>query len=274
MRRRARRYQFTVRNDHARRHGADDHRFGVATVTGRQQRLVRDGADGVVRVHRSGARPTGIATCSDATTLSSSAAAQSVTGYATDVAGNVSSATVSGVKVDTVPPTVVCEATPTFFVGEQGVVRATVADEHSGPAGGSLVTGSANTTRLGRGRGRSWPARPRRQHDDPELPLRRRNEADGARRLSGAAQVQRRRIGASGAHGQADHRRGSPIAGQVVRFTTGTRQVCTATTNSRGEATCAAGLSWIAALLSGGYTATYVGNGAYQPSSDTAGLVG
>jgi hypothetical protein len=67
---------------------------------------------------------------------------------------------------------------------------------------------------------------------------------------------------------------GAPVAGQAVRFTTGSRVLCTATTNSTGWASCGGSGAWTLAVLSGGFTATYAGNATYRPSTDTAGLVG
>lgn len=66
---------------------------------------------------------------------------------------------------------------------------------------------------------------------------------------------------------------GNPVAGEPVTFTTGGRTICTATTNAAGLARCSAPLAGLlSVLLSGGYDATYAGNGALEPSSGHAGV--
>src|SRR5207248_2943487 len=53
----------------------------------------------------------GVASCAGPTTLSSDGAAQSVTGTASDNAGNTASATVTGINIDKTPPTITATAT-------------------------------------------------------------------------------------------------------------------------------------------------------------------
>ncbi|HTU74844.1 MAG TPA: hypothetical protein VMG38_15115 [Trebonia sp.] len=68
-----------------------------------------------------------------------------------------------------------------------------------------------------------------------------------------------------------------PIAGQPVTFSAGSSQLCTATTNAQGTATCGTSVADGAAsmrtvLQSLGYTATYAGDPAYQPIATAGGL--
>jgi PKD repeat protein len=90
----------------------------------------------------------GVATCSSPTTLSERATAQQVTGTATDRAGHASTASVAGLLVDLLDPTVSCGAAPVFLVGASGVVSATVQDQASGPVASS-VSAPANTSSPG-----------------------------------------------------------------------------------------------------------------------------
>jgi hypothetical protein len=67
---------------------------------------------------------------------------------------------------------------------------------------------------------------------------------------------------------------GNPVAGEPVTFKAGSRTICTATTNAAGVAKCSVPLAGLLpVLLSGGYDATYAGNGALEPSSDHAGVL-
>jgi hypothetical protein len=75
----------------------------------------------------------GTSPASHQATLGESASAQSVGGTATDVADNIATASIVGVKVDLSHPTLQCGATPTFMAGQLGNVSASVADSVSGP---------------------------------------------------------------------------------------------------------------------------------------------
>jgi hypothetical protein len=94
----------------------------------------------------------GIASCvadgsspaSHEVTLGESAGAQTVGGTATDVADNVQTASVGGVKVDLSNPVVQCGATPTFMVGQLGNVTASVTDTISGPAAATVSASATN----------------------------------------------------------------------------------------------------------------------------------
>jgi hypothetical protein len=68
--------------------------------------------------------------------LGESSAPQTVTGTATDAAGNTSGTSVSGLLVDLSDPVITCDsASATFLLGEGGAsVSATVSDAVSGPA--------------------------------------------------------------------------------------------------------------------------------------------
>ncbi|HUN37272.1 MAG TPA: hypothetical protein VMU95_35180 [Trebonia sp.] len=70
-----------------------------------------------------------------------------------------------------------------------------------------------------------------------------------------------------------------PITGQPVTFTAGSQHLCSATTNAAGTATCSAKVncgpgSLLEVIESLGYTATYVGDQAYQGASSAGGLSG
>jgi hypothetical protein len=67
---------------------------------------------------------------------------------------------------------------------------------------------------------------------------------------------------------------GNPVAGEPVTFKAGNRTICTATTNASGLAKCTVPLAGLlSVLLSGGYDATYAGNGPLDPSSDHTGVL-
>lgn len=67
-----------------------------------------------------------------------------------------------------------------------------------------------------------------------------------------------------------------PLAGQVLRFTSGGSFVCQGTTDSNGKVECrmASGGSLLNPLLTGKITGTYAGNATWKGSTSTAGLVG
>ena len=77
-------------------------------------------------------------------TLGESAAAQTVDGTATDVAGNSQTSSVTGVKVDLSDPVVQCGPTPTFMAGQLGSVTASVTDSISGPAADAVSAPATN----------------------------------------------------------------------------------------------------------------------------------
>ena len=64
----------------------------------------------------------------------------------------------------------------------------------------------------------------------------------------------------------------APLAGQQINFSAGSTPLCTATTDSRGVATCDALTEAPAILASQGYTAAFPGGADYRPSSAPAGL--
>jgi hypothetical protein len=216
----------------------------------------------------------GIATCSGPTTLGSSATAQAVTGTAVDVAGNQATATVSGLKVDLVAPAVACPAvTPSFAVGQSGSVSAAVSDAHSGPTSASVSTavptatpGSYTASLTG-----TDVAGNTTTVSCPYVVQKVATVLDAhpvLLKLTGGVTVtfplSARLTTAAGA----------PVAGQAIRFSVGDRVLCTGTTDSTGWASCGGSGAWTLALLNGGFTATYAGNGTYQPSTDAAGLLG
>jgi hypothetical protein len=71
---------------------------------------------------------------------------------------------------------------------------------------------------------------------------------------------------------------GSLVAGQKVSFTAGTTPLCTATTSSKGSATCTVLTSVtddLAIIKADGYHASFAGDSPnYLPSSASAGLIG
>jgi streptogramin lyase len=67
---------------------------------------------------------------------------------------------------------------------------------------------------------------------------------------------------------------GSPLAGKAITFTAGGQTICTATTNTSGLARCPTPLAGLLGVITaGGYRATFDGDGPYQASTDTAGLL-
>ena len=65
-----------------------------------------------------------------------------------------------------------------------------------------------------------------------------------------------------------------PVAGQQITFTSGSTQLCTATTNAEGTASCSATMSLLSIVLSLGYTASFAGDANDQSASASAGLIG
>jgi hypothetical protein len=86
----------------------------------------------------------GTSPASDHVTLGESASPQTVGGTALDKAGNSETASVSGLKVDLSDPAVQCNATPTFMVGQLGMVSVSVTDSISGPAQGQVSAQATN----------------------------------------------------------------------------------------------------------------------------------
>lgn len=83
------------------------------------------------------------------TILGESANAQTVTGTATDNAGNTETASVSGLKVDLTNPAVTCSTTaPAFLLNGAGSVTGSVTDGASGPLS-TTASASASTGALG-----------------------------------------------------------------------------------------------------------------------------
>ncbi|HXM57240.1 MAG TPA: N,N-dimethylformamidase beta subunit family domain-containing protein [Candidatus Dormibacteraeota bacterium] len=66
---------------------------------------------------------------------------------------------------------------------------------------------------------------------------------------------------------------GAALAGQTIKFTTGSTTICSATTNSSGAASCSGAGALLAITLNGGYTATYAGTTTYAPSSGHGGVL-
>jgi hypothetical protein len=213
-----------------------------------------------------------VATCSPPVTLDSSAAPQSVDGTATDVAGGTASTTVSGLKVDLVKPNLTCGTSPTFRVGDAGVVTATVHDAHSGPAA-PTASAPADTTTAG-----TFTVTVAGQ------------DVAGNTGLASCTYVVQKIPTTLDAHpvivrfspwisisyplsAILRDANGNPIAGQPVQFRTNGNLRCTATTSSRGVATCGSIVDYLAAVLNGGFTATYPGSGTYLSTSDSAGLL-
>lgn len=90
------------------------------------------------------------------TTLSAEGAGQSVSGKCTDIAGNMASATVSGINIDKTPPTVACSASPNILWPPNNKlvpVSATVnvSDALSGSGGFTLVSVASNEPDSGQG---------------------------------------------------------------------------------------------------------------------------
>lgn len=65
---------------------------------------------------------------------------------------------------------------------------------------------------------------------------------------------------------------GSPMAGQLIVFTSGSTIVCSARTMTDGHATCEARSSALAITTADGYRADFAGTAIYEPSSASAGL--
>lgn len=66
---------------------------------------------------------------------------------------------------------------------------------------------------------------------------------------------------------------GAPLAGQPIVFEAAGNEVCRATTNGEGTATCTGLVESLTAILSFGYTATFAGTSVYSPSSGSGGLL-
>ncbi|MGI8411050.1 MAG: hypothetical protein ACR2LV_00770 [Solirubrobacteraceae bacterium] len=64
---------------------------------------------------------------------------------------------------------------------------------------------------------------------------------------------------------------GAPLAGQTVVFSSGGRQLCRATTNPAGSATCRGWVGFLVAVLHGGYKVTFAGTQNYLPASAAPG---
>lgn len=67
---------------------------------------------------------------------------------------------------------------------------------------------------------------------------------------------------------------GAPIAGRPITFTAAGKNVCTAYTNSNGEAACGGLAGTLQSVLSLGYTASFYGDSTYLNSYGQAGLIG
>ncbi len=213
--------------------------------------------------------PSGMATCSEPTTLGSLATAQSVTGTATDVAGNSASTTVSGLLVDLVDPTVVCAATPTFTVGQTGSVSASVTDAHSGPAA-STASAPATTTAAGSFTAAVTGSDNAGRNTTVQCPYvvqRVRTSLKVHPGISVRGFALRVHVTLSATLTRTDT--GAPIAGEPVAFFVRGDYVCTAVTGPDGRAMCGGLLGFVKALLGGSYTATYDGDAQYQPSTGT-----
>jgi hypothetical protein len=212
----------------------------------------------------------GVATCPGPVTLGSSASGQTVTGVALDVAGNQRTVTSPSMKVDLVDPTVTCAATlPTFAVGANGSVSATVTDAHSGPVAGTVsspavttVAGSFTVAVTGAdvaGRTTTIPCPYLVQRVATTLvadPIVTRGLAGLITRVQPSAVLTRTDTGA-------------PIAGQPVTITLTRGPQCTAVTDANGRATCGNVIVILNVLGGGTYKATYAGNATYQPSAGT-----
>jgi hypothetical protein len=83
----------------------------------------------------------GIASCSNPQTVSTEGVDQSVTGTATDVAGNIAKVVQSGINIDETAPTVTCPTTPVFILNQPGAtLTPQVSDTLSGAVSPSPVT--------------------------------------------------------------------------------------------------------------------------------------
>lgn len=94
----------------------------------------------------------GIASCPTATTLASQGAAQSVTGTATDKAGNSASATVSGINIDETAPTVTYTGNAGTYTTSQTIaITCTASDALSGVASTTCANISGPASSFGVG---------------------------------------------------------------------------------------------------------------------------
>ena len=91
----------------------------------------------------------GVASCTAPVLLGESAQPQTVSGTATDAAGNSAHDASGPLLVDLTDPAVTCPTRPTFFLGEQNAqVTASVSDDASGPAA-ARVTAPVATDAVG-----------------------------------------------------------------------------------------------------------------------------
>lgn len=94
----------------------------------------------------------GIATCSDPVTLSAEGADQSVTGTATDLTGNTTSVTVTGIQIDRTAPEITWSGNQSSYAVDQMVeITCTASDALSGVATTTCepITGAAYTYTVG-----------------------------------------------------------------------------------------------------------------------------
>ncbi|HLO03170.1 MAG TPA: hypothetical protein VK191_08685 [Symbiobacteriaceae bacterium] len=95
----------------------------------------------------------GIATCTDPITVTAEGQDQSVTGTATDNAGNTASLTVTGINIDRSAPTLVIEGARAYTVDELVQITCTATEMLSGlvtdPCGAPLLAAPAATLALG-----------------------------------------------------------------------------------------------------------------------------
>ncbi|HLO01600.1 MAG TPA: hypothetical protein VK191_00595, partial [Symbiobacteriaceae bacterium] len=95
----------------------------------------------------------GIATCTDPVTVTAEGQDQSVTGTATDNAGNTASLTVTGINIDRSAPTLGIEGARAYTVDELVQITCTATDMLSGlvadPCGAPLLAAPAATLALG-----------------------------------------------------------------------------------------------------------------------------
>ncbi len=68
-------------------------------------------------------------------------------------------------------------------------------------------------------------------------------------------------------------RSGAPLGGQVVTMSTGVGQICQATTDADGVATCEGLAAALSIVVENGYTATFAGTSELRPSSSRATLL-
>ncbi|HLN61815.1 MAG TPA: hypothetical protein VK464_09710, partial [Symbiobacteriaceae bacterium] len=95
----------------------------------------------------------GVASCSDAITLTDEGRGQRVTGTATDNAGNTASITVSGINIDRTAPVVTFTGARTYGVDETVSITCTASDALAGlvenPCAAPLAAGPAHTFGVG-----------------------------------------------------------------------------------------------------------------------------